>query len=478
MRILIVEDDRVSALILARTLEKVGHEVITATNGEEAWEIYQKEPLPLIISDWMMPQMDGPDLCRRVRATNSDHYTYFMLLTAKGNRDDRLEGLQAGADDFLIKPLDTGELLARLGVAQRILSMQEELQNRSTQLEKLHTELAQQNDHLEEAMTYLTAANQRFTELFEGLPAACYSIDEEGRIHEWNRAAVLMFGHDPEEVIAQHIWDVFREKDPRRQEQNVIEKKEMIRRIFAGEAIEDLEIEERCKDGTKRHVLCNILPMKLPDGRISGAIAAHIDITERKTLEKQVADQLRMATDLNQELEEKSDQLRELVVTDGLTGLKNHRGFREILDSSFSFAVRQGLPFSLIMLDVDHFKQYNDTFGHPAGDDVLREVANVLRTNVRAHDIVARYGGEEFVVLCPATDWPGARDVADRLRQAIEEHTWPHRPVTASFGAATFGAGTGTSSELVDQADKALYRSKQAGRNQVAHFLDPLPAAA
>jgi two-component system, cell cycle response regulator len=478
MKILIVEDDRVSALILERTLEKVGYEVVTAANGQEAWEIYQSEPVPLVISDWMMPQMDGPDLCRHIRGVQSGRYTYFMLLTAKGSRDDRLEGLQAGADDFLIKPLDTGELLARLGVAQRILTMQEELQNRSAQLEKLHSELAQQNDHLEGAMTYLTAANHRFTELFEGLPAACYSIDEEGRIHEWNRAAVLMFGYDPQEVIAQHIWDVFREKEPRRQERNVEEKKEMIRRIFAGEAIEDLEIEERRRDGKKLHVLCNILPMKLPDGRITGAIAAHIDITERKALEKQVADQLRIATDLNQELEEKSEQLRELVITDGLTGLKNHRGFREILESNFSFSVRQGMPFSVIMLDVDHFKQYNDAFGHPAGDEVLREVANVLKANVRAHDIVARYGGEEFVVLCPATDATGSREVADRLRQAIEEHTWPHRQVTASFGVATFGAGTGTSSELVDQADKALYRSKQAGRNRVAHFLDPLPAVA
>ena len=129
-------------------------------------------------------------------------------------------------------------------------------------------------------------------------------------------------------------------------------------------------------------------------------------------------------------------------------------------------------PLSLIMLDLDHFKQYNDSFGHPAGDEVLHWVGSILRAAVRGHDVVARYGGEEFVVLLPATDAAEALEVAERLRSAIACRPWPHRKVTASLGVATAGPATTDAAALVDQADHALYQSKQAGRNQVTHFRD------
>jgi two-component system, cell cycle response regulator len=479
MRVMIAEDDRVSALILRRTLEKLGHEVVVTSCGEDAWSQYTSDPVPLVISDWTRPSADGLDLCRRIRSHNGSLYTYIILTTTCCDREDRLAGLEAGADDFLVKPLDTGELMGRLGVAKRILAMQEELHCRSEQLEQLKHDLEHRNEDLADSATYLTIANRRFNELFEGLPAACYSYDEEGSIHEWNRAAVEMFGYQPSDVLTRHLWEVFAEVDPEAQEANIANRKAMIQRIFQGEEMMGIETEEPRFDGQRVQVLANILPIRLPDGRISGAIAAHIDITERKALEKQVERQLQFATELNQELKQKSQELQdanaklgELAVTDGLTGLKNHRYFRETLDGSFSYARREGVPFSVILMDVDKFKQFNDTFGHPAGDAVLRGVATVLRANVRAHDIVARYGGEEFVVLCPASDAAGARETAERLRQALEEHEWAHRDVTASFGISTFDCLSESASELVDQADKALYRSKEAGRNRVTHHYD------
>ena len=149
--------------------------------------------------------------------------------------------------------------------------------------------------------------------------------------------------------------------------------------------------------------------------------------------------------------------------------MKNRRRFREDLELLFAQADRQGSPLSLIMLDVDHFKQYNDTFGHPAGDRVLQQVGSTLRSSVRGHDVVARYGGEEFVVLLPATDADEALDVAERLRTAIAGHDWPHRPVTASLGVATSGPDTPDAATLVDHADRALYHSKEAGRNTITH---------
>jgi diguanylate cyclase (GGDEF)-like protein len=297
VNILIAEDQPPAALYLLRTLERIGHEVTVARDGEEAWRIIQNRQVPLLISDWMMPNLDGPELCRRIRASASDHYTFIILLTSRDRREDRLTGLRAGADDFLIKPPDPDELAVRLEIAERILAV--------------HYQLALKNA-----------------------------------------------------------------------------------------------------------------------------------------------------------------QLVELATVDELTGTKNRRRFREDLELLFGQADRLDSPLSLIMFDLDHFKQYNDSFGHPAGDDVLHGSGSILRAVVRAHDVVARYGGEEFVVLLPATDAIEALEVAKRLRSAIACRPWPHRKITASLGVATAGPDTGNAAALVDQADQALYHSKLSGRNQVNHYKD------
>jgi diguanylate cyclase (GGDEF)-like protein len=297
MKILIAEDQPPAALYLRRTLEKMGHEATIAFDGEQAWRIIQQGDSPLVISDWMMPHLNGPDLCRRIRSAGGGRYTYIILLTSRDQREERLHGLRAGADDFLVKPPDPDELAVRLEIAGRILAV--------------HEELARQNA-----------------------------------------------------------------------------------------------------------------------------------------------------------------QLAELASTDELTGTKNRRRFREDLELLFAQVGRLGSPLSLIMLDIDYFKQYNDFFGHPAGDEVLRWVGATLRTAVRDHDIVSRYGGEEFVMLLPATDEYEALVVAERLRSAIAYGPWTHRQVTASLGVGTAGKGTPSAAALVDQADCAMYQSKQAGRNQITHFRD------
>jgi diguanylate cyclase (GGDEF)-like protein len=299
MRILIAEDQPTAALLLRHNLEKMGHEAVVAPDGEVAWQIVRKGGTPLLISDWTMPHLDGLELCRRIRATKCDLYTYIILLTSRDRKEDKLEGLRAGADDFLIKPPDQEELAIRLQISERILAV--------------HEQLASQNE-----------------------------------------------------------------------------------------------------------------------------------------------------------------RLSELATTDELTGLKNRRRFREDLEMFALLAARQRTPLSLVMLDVDHFKQYNDTFGHPAGDEILRAVAAVLREGVRQHDVVARFGGEEFAVLLPGTDAVPAARLADRLRSAIERGAGVPRAVTASFGVATSAPETLGAAKLVDQADDALYRAKRSGRNCVCHFCDAI----
>jgi two-component system chemotaxis response regulator CheY len=295
MRVLIAEDQPTSALLLRRFLERMGNEVALAADGVEAWEMLQTSQTTLVITDWMMPRMDGLELCRRIRSSGNESYTYVILLTSRACRLDRLEGLRAGADDFLVKPPDQDELLVRLEVAERIL--------------KVHDTLRIQNA-----------------------------------------------------------------------------------------------------------------------------------------------------------------RLAELATIDDLTGVKNRRRFREDLDMLMALSVRQQLPLSLVMLDVDHFKTYNDTFGHPAGDEALRSVAQAIKESIRLQDIVARYGGEEFVVLLPATDAASALDVAERLRSSVEQRSGTHRAITASLGVTTLDAEEVDAETLVKEADQALYRAKESGRNRVCHF--------
>jgi PleD family two-component response regulator len=239
MKILIAEDQAPSALHLRRTLERLGHQPTVAPDGEQAWRLVQSGLAPLLISDWMMPLVDGPELCRRIRSATLEKYTYIILLTSRDRKEDRLEGLRAGADDFLTKPTDPDELTIRLEIAERIL--------------KVHAQLARQNE-----------------------------------------------------------------------------------------------------------------------------------------------------------------RLVELAAVDELTGTKNRRRFREDLELLFAQAERLGSPLSLIMLDIDHFKEYNDAFGHPAGDEILRRLGSTLCSTLRGHDVVAlRRRG----VCCFAAR--DRRKRSDRSRRAI-----------------------------------------------------------
>jgi diguanylate cyclase (GGDEF)-like protein len=175
------------------------------------------------------------------------------------------------------------------------------------------------------------------------------------------------------------------------------------------------------------------------------------------------------------ELERAVIDLQHLATTDSLTQLSNRRVLLERLHEEIVRIRRNGQSLSLIMMDVDGFKRHNDSFGHAAGDEVLRRLADVLRSSARESDLVARYGGEEFAVLAPDTDKQGAIYMAERLRRALEQSAWPTGPVTASFGAATLllsDAVDGTAETLIAEADRALYVSKMRGRNTVAHASD------
>ena len=215
-------------------------------------------------------------------------------------------------------------------------------------------------------------------------------------------------------------------------------------------------------------------------GRRKALILIGRDISDLKNAQRHLEDQLDRIHRVHEELQTRKSRLEEVnarlerqVVTDGLTGLKNHRAFQERLDEEYRRARRYGTPLSLILLDVDHFKRYNDTFGHPAGDELLKQIARILKRAARASDIVARYGGEEFILILPNTDVTGARTIAERLRLQIAAISRGERAVTASFGISALNPKTGGRALLVAEADKALYTSKQNGRNRITLFAEP-----
>ncbi len=170
---------------------------------------------------------------------------------------------------------------------------------------------------------------------------------------------------------------------------------------------------------------------------------------------------------LNETLRVKAVELERLSVTDGLTGLANHRALMQRLDEEVLRATRHQRPLSVIMADVDHFKAYNDEFGHPAGDEALKQIAALLKAATRTVDCVARYGGEEFAILLPETGAEGAAEVAERMRTKVAEAQFEGRPMTMSFGVAEFPADGDSSSRIVAVADRSLYAAKRAGRNCV-----------
>ena len=205
-------------------------------------------------------------------------------------------------------------------------------------------------------------------------------------------------------------------------------------------------------------------------------VATFADITEKRRSAEQITRQMVQITDYAAVLEEQKDQLEAanrqletLALNDSLTGLGNRRAFEHRLVQEVNQARRYGTPLSVLLLDVDFFKAYNDTFGHPAGDEVLRRLAAVIRGQGRDTDFFARYGGEEFIVILPLTDAAGALVLAERLRAVVEATEWPERGVTASLGAATLLADMTDEDALVSAADQALYAAKTAGRNCVLH---------
>lgn len=295
----------------------------------------------------------------------------------------------------------------------------------------------------------LTHSSIRFERMFHGLPVGCFTFDDSGIVIESNTEFERIFQTEGSAVFMQPAESLLPGYDGPK-----------ISQVFAEGPILGQEVSVDLASGEARTVLLHAFPINSEEGGCLG-VAACVDITDRKRMEL--------------ELSEANKKLQETSTRDGLTGLKNHRAFQEYLAQILSGRD----TIAVLLLDVDHFKKFNDSFGHPAGDAVLKTVAALLTKSVRPDDFVARYGGEEFVVILKPGKTQDARTVAARINDAFHQQQWEHRDVTVSIGIATTESGVRCGAELIQQADIALYSSKHAGRDQATLYqAETLPKSA
>ena len=316
-------------------------------------------------------------------------------------------------------------------------------------------------------------AEQRFRVLFDRSSDAHLLLDNDAIIDCNNAALRLMRCSEPSELLSSKFLDLAPDTQP--DGQRSADEFAAISATARQSGFHRFEWQCMNVDGQEFTAEVTLTPMT--PGPRPVLLAMLHDLTERKRADQQIKDYAIVLEYQNVQLETANTKLAALATTDGLTGLKNRHALEQGLGTEFMLARRFGTPLSLVLLDVDSFKQFNDTFGHPAGDDVLKAVARILRGNARDTDLVARFGGEEFLVVLAETDLDGARRLAERIRGDIETAPWPLRPVTASFGVVELAAGMRGENDLIALADQALYRAKAGGRNQVATHA-PAPSAA
>ena len=445
-RILVVDDVDVNVRLLEAKLTIEYYDVLSCNDGATALAIAAEHQPDLILLDVMMPGMDGFETCRRLKAQAETRHIPVVLVTALDGRQDRIRGLEAGADDFLTKPIDDVILFARVKSLTRLKQVMDELR----ELEESGRRLGVDSDG---------AARLRS----EG--GRVLIVDDDMRQAEKMSA----------ELSGEHRVTI--ESDP---EAALVAAKGALDLIIvnvAAAGFDGLRIVAQAKSGDARRapILAVVEPAERPR-MVKALELGAADILPRpidtEELSARVRTQIRRKryTDF---LRQKLDSSMEMAVTDALTGLHNRRYMTGQLQALVGRAAQGGAQVAALVLDIDHFKSVNDSFGHDAGDEVLVEFAVRLATNVRAVDLPCRMGGEEFVVVMPGASLEDAGRVAERIRRDVASA--PFRvmggkeqiTITISIGvSATTGDGD-TPEGLLKRADEGVYEAKAAGRNKV-----------
>ncbi len=446
-RILVVDDHPANVKLLEARLSAEYFDVVTASNGLQALAICGQGAVDIVLLDVMMPGLDGFEVCRRLKADVATAHIPVVMVTALDQPSDRVRGLEAGADDFLTKPIDEIALIARVRSLSRLKVVLDELRARaltsaSLGLEPLGDVLSERG---EGGRILIVEDRESSSERLMGALSVLHQATLET---------------SPQEALfrgAEGDWDLF---------------------------IVSLGLKNY--DGLR---LCSQVRSLERTRHLPLLMIADLEDRTRvlRGLDLGVNDYLTRPIDRNELLARVRTQLRrkryadalrhslqasiEMALVDPLTGLNNRRYLESHLASLLETAAHRGQPVSFMILDLDHFKSVNDTHGHAAGDQVLKGFAARCKRVVRQVDLLCRFGGEEFVVVMPDASMSVAAVIAERLRAAVQGEVFPvgeqkSVAVTVSIGLAEM-AGDANPDALFRRADRALYRSKSSGRNRV-----------
>ncbi len=449
-RVLVVDDVPANVKLLDARLSAEYFDVTTAQNGNEALALCERAECDVVLLDVMMPDLDGFEVCRKLKSNPATHHIPVIMVTALDQPSDRVRGLEAGADDFLTKPVNDVALISRVRSLARLKLMTDELRMRAV----TSKEIGIQNPEREAIAD-------------TGRQGHVLVVDDRESSYERIVAT----------LSAEHKVDLQTEPN------------EALFRAAEGNfdlAIVSLGLKNF--DGLR---LCSQLRSLDRTRNVPILAVAETDNNTKlvRGLEIGINDYLMRPIDKNELLARVRTQVKkrryterlrdnmqmsiEMAITDPLTGLFNRRYMETHLATLVEQAASRGKPISAFILDIDYFKAINDNYGHDAGDDVLREFALRIRKSIRNIDLACRYGGEEFVVVMPETDLAVASMVAERLRRRIASEPFAIEQgltslnVTISVGIAGMNAPNETAAAILKRADQALYRAKRDGRNRV-----------
>ena len=449
-RILVVDDVPANVKLLEVRLLAEYFEVLTAFNGPDAIETCENGKVDVVLLDVMMPGMDGFEVCRRLKNDPATSHIPVVMVTALDQVSDRIRGLEAGADDFLTKPVNDLQLMTRVKSLVRLKMLTDELRLRASTTRNIGIEdLLSRNPQAVETHARVLLIDERES----SSERICRMLRSVAEVDVSNDPQVGFFqaAEQPYECVL--VSTAFSKYDPLRlcSQLRSIDRTRFLPIILLADVGEDERIIRGLELGINDYLIRPI---------------------DQQELTARLRTQVKRKR-YNDELRASVTQTIEMAVTDGLTGLHNRRYLDSHLQTLVDRATARRRPLSIMITDLDRFKSINDTHGHDGGDDVLREFSRRLRKNVRGIDLACRFGGEEFVVVMPDTEPHIAEKVAERIRAEIAQTPFAIGAsgktieVTVSVGVSSLRRTGDTVEDLMKRADVALYEAKTGGRNRV-----------